>query len=68
MVIAGAAATADGVIGSHRLGTMPALRGEHGSVRELVPLANAHGFYWGGHFSRRDGDALRSDETGVAYR
>src|SRR5512133_3895662 len=39
----------------NRLGTVPALRGERGSVRELVPLANAHGFYWGGHFSRRDG-------------
>jgi len=39
----------------NRLGTVPALRGEKGSVRELVPMANAHGFYWGGHFSRRDG-------------
>lgn len=39
----------------NRLGTVPALRGEKGSLRELVPLANAHGFYWGGHFSRRDG-------------
>lgn len=36
-------------------GTVPALRGEKGSVRELVPLANDHGFYWGGHFERRDG-------------
>jgi len=40
---------------SNRLGTVPALRGEKGSVRALVPLANAHGFFWGGHFSRRDG-------------
>ncbi len=39
----------------NRLGTVPALRREKGSVRELVPVANAHGFYWGGHFSRRDG-------------
>lgn len=39
----------------NRLGTVPALRGDEGSVRELVPIANAHGFYWGGHFSRRDG-------------
>ena len=25
--------------------------GQEGSVRELVPLANAHGFYWGGHWN-----------------
>lgn len=37
------------------LGTQPALVGREGSVRELVPIANQHGFYWGGHFSRRDG-------------
>lgn len=36
-------------------GTVPALRGQRGSVRELVPVANDHGFYWGGHFDRRDG-------------
>jgi hypothetical protein len=28
-----------------------ALVGQEGSVRELVPLANAHGFYWGGHWN-----------------
>jgi len=27
-----------------------ALVGDEGCVRELVPLANEHGFYWGGHF------------------
>jgi len=38
------------------LGAIPALVGKHGSVRKLVPLANQHGFYWGGHFkSRKDG-------------
>lgn len=37
------------------LGVVPALRGAKGSVRELVGLANDHGFYWGGHFTRRDG-------------
>ena len=26
-----------------------------GSVRQLVPIANELGFYWGGHFNRRDG-------------
>jgi hypothetical protein len=30
---------------------IPALVGQKGSVRELVPLANAHGFYWGGHWN-----------------
>ncbi len=25
--------------------------GQQGSVRELVSLANAHGFYWGGHWN-----------------
>jgi lysozyme family protein/peptidoglycan hydrolase-like protein with peptidoglycan-binding domain len=35
------------------LGVRPALVGEIGSVRELVPIANRHGFYWGGHFGRR---------------
>jgi hypothetical protein len=37
------------------LGVMPALVGQKGSVRELVPLANDNGFYWGGHFTRLDG-------------
>ena len=38
------------------LGAQPALVGQKGSLRELVKLANDHGFYWGGHFqSRRDG-------------
>lgn len=35
------------------LGVRPALVGEKGSVRELVPLANDWGFYWGGHFGGR---------------
>lgn len=29
--------------------------GQKGSLIELVPLANAWGFYWGGHFRRIDG-------------
>lgn len=37
------------------LGMVPAVLGRPGSVRALVPLAHAHGFYWGGHFSRPDG-------------
>lgn len=35
------------------LGTTPALKGRKGSVRELVHLANEHGWYWGGHFRGR---------------
>lgn len=38
------------------LGAVPAQIGELGCVRELVPIANKWGFYWGGHFrSRLDG-------------
>ena len=37
------------------LSTEPALLGHKGSVRELVAIAHDHGFYWGGHFSRKDG-------------
>jgi hypothetical protein len=38
------------------LGTRPLLVGQRGSIRELVPIANKWGFYWGGHFgSRPDG-------------
>lgn len=40
----------------NKLGERPALVGDQGSVRELVKIANKHGFYWGGHFqNRRDG-------------
>ena len=35
------------------LGVRPALAGSKGSVRELVPLAEKHGFYWGGYFKTR---------------
>lgn len=31
----------------------PAGIGDEGCLLELVPLANKHGFYWGGHFSGR---------------
>ena len=37
------------------LGKTPALVGQKGCVRELVPIANKLGFYWGGHFNRKDG-------------
>jgi hypothetical protein len=35
------------------LGMIPALEDAQGSLRELVPIANEHGFFWGGHFKRR---------------
>lgn len=37
------------------LNKIPALMGQKGCVRELVPIANEFGFYWGGHFTRKDG-------------
>ncbi|PDV99642.1 M15 family metallopeptidase [Candidatus Viridilinea mediisalina] len=53
-----------GVLSNHAYGTafdinarwngmlkIAAFVGQPGSVRELVPLANAHGFYWGGHWN-----------------
>ncbi len=39
----------------NKLGVIPALVGQKGSVRTLVEIANDNGFYWGGHFTRRDG-------------
>jgi hypothetical protein len=41
--------------GENPLGAQPALPGRKGCVFELVPTAHQFGFYWGGHFSRRDG-------------
>jgi len=35
------------------LGVIPARIGEEGCLRELVPLANKFGFYWGGHYPVR---------------
>lgn len=37
----------------NQLGATPAFIGEVGCVRELVLLANKHGFYWGGHYNQR---------------
>lgn len=39
----------------NQLGSLPALVGRKGSVRELVTIANDNGFFWGGHFTRNDG-------------
>jgi hypothetical protein len=35
------------------LGAQPPLTGEKGSVRELIPIANEYGFFWGGHYEKR---------------
>ncbi len=37
------------------LGAEPPVLGKGGSVRHMVKIANDNGFYWGGHFSRKDG-------------
>lgn len=37
------------------MGNHPAAIGKYGTLLELVPLAAAWGFYWGGHFARVDG-------------
>lgn len=35
------------------LGSVPALMSARGCVRELVPIANRFGFFWGGHYTGR---------------
>lgn len=35
------------------LGKPPAVEDKLGCVYELVPIANKHGFYWGGHYEKR---------------
>jgi len=46
------------------LGHQPALANAFGTVRPLVPLANKHGFYWGGHYSgRKDGMHMEATLT-----
>ncbi len=41
---------------SNGLGKIPPAKGKPGSVRELVPIANDFGFFWGGHYrNRKDG-------------
>jgi hypothetical protein len=37
----------------NQLGHTPALKHDSGSVRELVHIANEHGFFWGGHYKTR---------------
>jgi hypothetical protein len=34
---------------------VPALVGQKGAVRELVPIAHENGVFWGGQFKRKDG-------------
>lgn len=42
----------------------PALVGQQGSVRELVPIANAFGFFWGGHWSAKYYDGMHFEWAG----
>jgi hypothetical protein len=47
------------------LGVEPAFPGKAGCVYDLVRIAHDHGFYWGGHFSkRRDGMHFEVAEVG----
>lgn len=39
-------------------GAKPVPRGKKGSVIDLVPIAEDHGFYWGGRFSERRVDGM----------
>jgi D-alanyl-D-alanine carboxypeptidase len=39
----------------NKRGHVPARLGQKGSVRELVEIANDHGFFWGGHYRPSDG-------------
>lgn len=43
----------------------PALVGERGCVRELVQIANDLGWYWGGHFARKDGMHFEATEKAI---
>ncbi len=47
------------------MGSMPALVGKKGSVRELVKIANDNGFWWGGHFNKRK-DGMHFEVAEVA--
>ena len=51
----------------NKLGTCPALVGELGSTRKLVATANAHGFYWGGHFGNLDGSTKFRGVDGMHF-
>lgn len=39
----------------NKFGETPAGWGDEGAVREMVAVWHAFGFYWGGHFSKQDG-------------
>jgi hypothetical protein len=47
------------------LGVPAALVGQRGCVRELVPIANAFGFYWGGHFGAGRVDGMHFEVAKV---
>jgi conflict system STAND superfamily ATPase/D-alanyl-D-alanine carboxypeptidase-like protein len=45
-------------IEANQTGVVPALQGDPGSVRELVPIFQKHGFTWGGNWTVPDGGHL----------
>jgi hypothetical protein len=49
----------------NKTGHIPPVVGELGSVRELVPIANKHGFYWGGHLNRLEGSHFEFSRVGL---
>lgn len=47
------------------LGAPPATEGKLGCLYDIVPIANKHGFYWGGHYTKRpDGMHFEYSYTG----
>jgi hypothetical protein len=44
---------------------IPALLGQKGCLRELVLIALELGWYWGGHFTRRDGMHFEATEKAI---
>jgi hypothetical protein len=46
-------------------GRTPATLGDEGSVRELVPIANRWGFFWGGHYTGAPLDGMHFEVAKV---
>jgi hypothetical protein len=47
------------------IGSAPAIEGKLGCLYDIVPIANKHSFYWGGHYTKRpDGMHFEYSYTG----